>query len=270
MSVTYLATAFNTTGSNTGTTNQWKEITASVNVGDLIVAFGICADSAGTGVGAISTQSGSTTAWRNVAYSNPTGSCGHVSGDATATATGSVTIRIQSPSNTTSTPPPMGVGLFIIPAGEWSGTPAYTTMANNDTDAKVSVNVATGGSNVLYFGGDWSAGAPGSSSTPAGAVEDTTYSDTLQYAVAVRHWAAQSAGTRTYGPTSPAGNDWGGKVIVVDPTAAPDDPGPGYSLLSGVGGGDLLLSGVGGGAERLSTLLTPPPGGSFLGFGVPL
>lgn len=229
MATTYTATAWDTVGTSSAADLEYKDVTVTVANGDLLVAFGATANTSGTGTGAIATQSGSTGAWLGVASNNAASSTGWTSGYTTATASGSVTVRVTVPRN--STLPVMGAAVWVIPAAEWQGTPAFTTLTVHDTDGKVSVTVGAY-STVLYGGADWSALAPGATSTPLGGTDNTTFSDGTNYAVYARAWGGEVAGTRNYGPSAPAGNDWAGRVAVVEAPPPVQDEGTKHVYLT--------------------------------------
>jgi hypothetical protein len=242
MTAPYTATSFASAGS--GYTNEisYKDTTVTVANGDLIIAFGVSENCDAGGTGDIVTQAGSTGAWTIVRRNNTLNTPGFVMGYATATAGGSVTVRVWTPHNLAGSL--SGNGVWVLPASEWSGTPHVHTFGANDTDGLVSVTLDTAGS-VFYAGGDWSALNPGTGLTPAG-TSDSVYYDAVHYAAMSADWSGQAAGTRNYGPSAPAGNDWIGAALVVDaPSTASFDSGPNSAGASAdLGGGTGAWSGV--------------------------
>lgn len=216
MTVAYTPTAsFQTAG--TETVNAcYKDVTVTVGDGDKIVAFGCSENANGSGTAALATQSGSTGTWTVSASNNANQTPGFVMGWADASAAGSVTVRVTVP--TSGGASQMGAGVWVIPAGQWSGTPAVTTMAAHDLDGQVSVTLSAT-STVIYGGADWSALAPGGAVTPSGTA-DSNWSDGVHYAGLLADWTAQASGTRVYGPNAAAGDDWIGAVLVIQGDAS--------------------------------------------------
>lgn len=198
MTVSYTATAFNTAGTGAGGGLYYKDVTVTAAAGDILVAYGVTADSNASGTGTVVTQSGTTSAWTTIYENHAASSCGYVSARATVTTGGSITVRCSASASASTVF--MGAGVYVIPAAEWSGTPATATFAAS-ANGLASLTVAST-SNVLYAGGDWSAKNPGTTTTPAGGTVDTSYSDTTNYAAFAAHWGSQAAGTRNYGPAS--------------------------------------------------------------------
>ena len=213
MAVTYTQSAWDTTGTYT-TDDAYKDVTVTVAVGDLIVAGGLSANcNGGTAAIAQNGGTGTTGTWTLGSSNNVSDSCGYAAGHAVATGAGTVTVRVTVPASASTVP--MGTGAFVVPAAEWTGTPNYTGVANNDTNGRFSKTLSVT-SKVFYFGGDWSAEPPGSTASPAGGTVDQTQDVGTEYGVFVAHWNTQAAGTVDYGPASPTGTDWGGVVIGVE------------------------------------------------------
>lgn len=227
MALTYTATVFNASGTSVPGNGSYKDVTdAGVANGDLLVCL-----SAGEGytfsggTRSIATQAGATGSWTTY-YPTPTlnNDTEVVAGWATASGSGSVTVRpvVRTTAGSFGW---TGSVLVRIPAAEWTGTPAGVAAFQADADGQVSCTLAAGTWTVIYIGADWSAGAPGSSNTPAGATNQTTFTDASHYAVAIRTWTGQAAGTRSYGPTGLSGRDYTGVVIAVQEASAGSNDG---------------------------------------------
>lgn len=228
MAMTYTETAaWNTAGANS-TNTAYKDVTVTASAGDLLVAFAIGANYSNTaGTRAIYTQSGTTSAWT---LASPTvtadGDVEPCAGWATVTTGGSITVR----SDLRCKGLYMGVGVFVIPAAEWTGTPSVSTTFVNDADGQASTTLSAT-STVLYGAGDWTASNPTTTNTPSGATNRTTYYDTTNYAVAVRSWTGQASGTRNYGPSGLTSKDYSGVVVIVAEPGASSFTGSAASTL---------------------------------------
>ena len=213
MAVTYTPTAaWDTTGTFV-TNTMYKDVTVTVAVGDLIIVGGLSANANG-GTGALSQVggTGATGTWTVGRENNVASTCGYTAGHAVATGAGTVTVRVTVPTGASTTP--MGAGVYVVPAAEVTGTPNYTALAVHDADGQFSKTL-TDTSKVFYIGADWSAAAPGTGITPAGGTQDAVFSNGSDYGVMMAHWDAQASGTRNYGPSAAAGNDWASVVVGV-------------------------------------------------------
>ena len=222
MAISWTDTASWATSGTAGSSVSYKDVTVTVAVDDLVVVVAISADASGAGVAAIVTQAGpgTTGSWTIGRSSNVASNCGFVMGHAVATGAGSITVRASVP-NSTPGSLPMGSGVWVIPAAEYSGTPAYTNLGPTDADGKVNVTTS-GTSSVFYGAGDWSAaGAPGASATPSGVVVDNQELISGNYGQAAYHWSGIAATTQAYGPSAPPGNEFVGAVMAVTEVAPP-------------------------------------------------
>ncbi|MBI4900899.1 MAG: hypothetical protein HY829_10530 [Actinobacteria bacterium] len=212
MAVSYTASTFNTAGTAGGGVLYYKEVTVTAAVGDMIVAYGVN-ESASSGTSTVTTSggTGATGAWTTIFESHVASSCGFMSARATVTTAGTVTVRVSVAGGSAGR---MGVAVWLIPAAEWTGTPATATMGPADADGQVSLIVGAS-SNVMYAGADWNALNPGTTTTPAGGTADTSYFDTTNYAAFGAHWGTQAAGTRNYGPASLTSRSYTGMAIAV-------------------------------------------------------
>jgi hypothetical protein len=218
MAISFTQTAWNTAG--TAVTNgQYKDITFTAAAGDLLVGFGISDwGHAAGGVGSVATQSGSTSAWTQLAALTNGNSCGFESARAVCSAGGSITARVTVSANSSAV---MGVGMFVVPAAEWTGTPAWTTMGPADADGLISVAVADSTSIVMYLAGDWEAGTNPTGGTPSGATVDLSAGGGGGSMTEVAlHWTGQASGTRNYGHSGGSGTNWSGGVLVVQEAGA--------------------------------------------------
>lgn len=217
MALTYTATVFNTAGTASPGNGSYKDVTdAGVANGDLLVCL-----SAGEGytfsggTRSISTTAGSTGSWTTY-YPTPTlnNDTEVTAAWATASSTASVTARpvIRT---TTGAAGWTGAALVRIPAAEWTGTPSGVAAFQADADGQASVTLAAGTWTVIYIGSDWTGGSPGTTNTPAGSTNQTSFTDGSHYSVAIRTWTGQAAGTRSYGPTGLTSRDFTGVVIAV-------------------------------------------------------
>ncbi len=215
MAITYQDTSVTGTGSEPP--RYYRTITfADAAAGDLLVAGGVSMDlvSAIENTPAVATTSGSTSSWTS-SYSASSGSdCDWVMGWAEVSSTGSVTVRVNVRSSTDGAGH-MYVAGWLIPDGEWSGTPALTAMAGGDADGRVTVSVGSSGSNVFYLAGDWDAGTVSGSEPSTNATDHESTQDSGYYTVAARSWSSQDSGSRSYGVGTESGGDWTGAVMVV-------------------------------------------------------
>lgn len=255
MALTYVETAsWATIGTLNSGFGWYKDITfAGAASGDLIVVFG---GSEGNnfvgGTRAATTQSGSTGSWTLVSpastFANDTDAIGAW---ATVSSTGSVTVRVQLRAGSSDH---IGACGILIPAAEWTGTPAGTTFVA-DADGQVSVTLANT-STVFYAAADWSGSSnPGTSNTPAGSTNRTSVFDSEHYSVAVRTWTAQGSGTRAYGPTGLSGDDWTGVVIAVQ-EAGGGSPASGAGSVTVTGAGTARGATSGAGSATITGAAT--------------
>lgn len=207
MSVTYFSTASWATAGTSSGSGWYKDVTIDVQTGDLIVAYGGAENDASGGTRAVATQSGSTSSWT---LCTPTLStdADAVGGWAVATADGSVTVRVTVRSNGH-----MGASVRVIPAAEWTGTPAWTEMVADD-DGQVSVALSAM-SWVLLSKGDYNGQTPTTVTTPAlGTIHNAAF-DAWYWSYAEISWTEQVPGTRNYGLSGMTGCDASGVVLVV-------------------------------------------------------
>jgi hypothetical protein len=220
MALTYTGpTAWDTVGTDAGSNVWYKDVTVSASTGDLLVAFGAAETQRGTtgDNGSIVTQSGSTSAWTQAATPDPAFNADSAFNIAWATvsASGSITVRVNISIDFTNQH--MGAAVILIPAAEWTGTPAFTDVGPGDGDGQVSVTLANT-STVIFAAADWSAGTPSGSTPSSGATAHASVDDGERYAVAVRSWTGQTAATRAYGVAS-GGTDWTGSVVAIQEPA---------------------------------------------------
>lgn len=215
------------TGTASAGAGSYKDVTDSgVASGDLLIA--LAAGEGYTfsgGTRSIATQTGSTGAWTTY-YPTPTinNDTEVVSGWATASGTGSVTVRpvVRTTAGSFGW---IGSALIRIPAAEWSGTVTGVAAFQADADGQVSVTLGSGTWTVIYIGADYSATNPGTTNTPTGGANRSTFTDASHYSVAVRTWTGQASGTRSYGPSGLSGDDFTGVVIAVPEAAGGSNTG---------------------------------------------
>lgn len=134
---------------------------------------------------------------------------------ATAGSNGSSAVTATLTGDTTSGA--RGIAAFVVRSHNGIGTPA---TISNSTAKTISLTVADSSSVVLAVLADWNAASVGTADTPT--------DGTLQQAVQVSgratfhlaSWAAQAAGTRSYGYTGGGTPDNNGIVVEVKGTAA--------------------------------------------------
>ncbi len=220
MAISYTASTWDTTNRTTiDSTHHAKDVAVTASAGDLLVAFGAASDQNGsTGDnGSVATQSGSTSAWTQAGTPDPVNSadCAFTVAYATVSTGGSITVRVTLACNSAAH---LGAGVWVVPAAEWTGTPAFVAWGPGTGNDYVSVTLSNT-STVLLAGADWSA-ATASGSDPDGATEHTTHNGGTTYSVIARSWTGQTSGTDTYGLDSTAGTDWTGSAIVVQEASA--------------------------------------------------
>lgn len=214
MAVSYTVSTINSAGTNGGTNLYYKEVTVTAAVGDLIVAYGVSAEANSSTASTISKSAGTGAigAWTSIFESHVASNCAYIASYATCTTAGTITIRCLmscSVSNAFVT-----AAAWLIPAAEWSGTLATATFSA-DTDSLVSLIVASTG-NVLYSGGDWTALAPGTTTTPTGGTIDSSFNDNgTTYTELGIHWGSQTAGTRSYGMSGLTSRKYTGAAVAV-------------------------------------------------------
>ena len=196
-----------------GTGGYYKDIALTgLAAGDLLVAFGANNDYFDGTVRSITTFAGTTSAWTTQA---PTvvadADCDFISGWATVTSGTTATVRVQLRGIN---PQMIGAGVWVIPAADWSGTPAYTLIGPTDVDTLVSVTIAAT-STVLYSIGEWNLATIPATSTPSEGVVGTHVFVPTKYVIESRSWTAQAAGTRNYGMPGVSGADAVGAVWAV-------------------------------------------------------
>jgi hypothetical protein len=210
MAITYVeSTDFTSGGAATPDFN--KSITFSgAASGDLLVVIGL-AESWTDGNATesnIATTSGSTGTWT---VSRPTSTASDaeaIIGWASVSSTASVTVRVNC--RVADTGQHMGVAGWLIPAAEWTGTPALSVNTPDATGDNATIPLTFGNqSKVFYACADWAAVTASTTSTPAtGATNHESTLDTGRYTAWVRSWSAQASASSTpYGPGSVTGAD---------------------------------------------------------------
>ena len=237
MALTYTETAWNTAGT-AGSSGYFKEVTVSCATGDLLVAFGANGqyDSSRT-TRQITTNTGSTSAWTTDALSPIHQSdCDTICGWATVSSGTSVTVRVQLRSVAAHV---MGAAVWVIPAAEWTGTPALQAIGPSDT-TNYQWNVSLGAtSKVLQAAADFAAADPsGIAITPSGTSHMKAIASGSNYALTLSSWTGQTAATRAYGLVSDPGADkFSGAIVAVQEVDAPLPGSPvTYGRLIVIGG----------------------------------
>lgn len=198
MSATYTQTTSLSTVGTASTISgaYYKDVVVTVGNGDLIVAWGASADS-NSGTSSAETIAGTADAWTPDYESHTASTCAALLTHTVARAAGSFTVRLHIQCNSSSTN--MGGGVWVLPAAEWNPSGTLSATAANASNGQASLSPST---TSLVFGAiaDWSAATIGSTTLPTGGTIESNYDGTSDYSLWAADWAAQTSGTRTYGP----------------------------------------------------------------------
>lgn len=195
----------------------------TVAAGDILVALARSADGSQGYSSMTSTGTATVSSWtKAVDIGTTSATTRNALFTATVTAGGTVTPSITV---TGGTAVPLTVSLFVI-------TGASSVTSVNSTTARQASKAITSGSIVISSTGDWAANAStGAAFTPAGGTVVLRQTDGVdqqatagqQFSEYVAYWTNQSAGTTTYGLSTPSAGTY--NTIVVEAllagTAAP-------------------------------------------------
>jgi len=211
----YYETFWDTVGSPVDTNQSSKDIVdIPVTSGALIIAVGIGMRDDG-GTQDIATMLGATTsAWTKLEPAFTDGNDPAVIGGwATATSTGLLDVRVYVGTDAV-TERPMGVAIWVLDPGQWSGTPTWSPSFGfqSDTNGTVPVNPAAG-AYVFYAGSDPNNGLVASLPTPSDGTVHHSEDLLGPYSVWLASWMNVTAST--FGPDSLSGYDITGVSIWV-------------------------------------------------------
>lgn len=248
----YYETFWDTVGSPVDTNQSSKDLVdIPVTSGALLMAVGIGMRDDG-GIQDVATMIGATTsAWTKIEPSFTDGNDPAVVGAwATATSTGLLDIRVYVGTDAV-TERPMGVALWVLDPGQWSGTPTWSPSFGFQSDANGTVPVSPpAGAYVFYAGSDPNNGLVGALPTPADG--NVHHSEDLlgPYSIWLASW--MNANASTYGPDNLSGYDVTGVSLWVQKAASGPVTHTGAVTFAATSG--YTASGI----KRVSAAVTTP------------
>lgn len=170
--------------------------------GEVIVVKAVTEDSGTT----ISTPTGGSQTYTSRATSTAASNCGCAIYTAVVSGSpGAMTVTVAIGGN---------AKWHSMVVERWSGAALATTPATNVTKtgtgtATTTLTTAAAGSVVTWLDGDWNATAPGTPTYASSATQDGLHNKSpSNYVAYYAYQTAASAGSQTFGVTSPTGQTW--------------------------------------------------------------
>jgi hypothetical protein len=205
----------------TTTTTPKSVVVTGCEIGDYL--FCISTGDNATAVTEITTSTtvGSTSAWTEAQQNHAT-NCWYLGAWATVSAAGSITVQADAAGSAANW------GMWVLRCTGSSGIGVSVGVPLGGSTQTTSLTVEAG-SVLMFTSSDFSGGGVGSGWTPTADVTLVERSNPSGFTVHAAYWINHAAGTRAYGSTGAAGNEF--NIVAMEIKEAPTGPPPSLMFL---------------------------------------